>query len=80
MAAFGGKMIKRYMFPAFCIVLAIALFADAKTTPDFSPVSEELSPLKTRIVSISARSTPLRDVLYVVAKGPRPKLLPQKRH
>lgn len=62
-------MIKRYMFPAFCIVLAVALFADAKTTPDFSPVSEELSPLKTRIVSISARSTPLRDVLYVVAEA-----------
>lgn len=62
-------MIKRYMFPAFCMVLAVALFADAKTIPDFSPVSEELSPLKTRIVSISARSTPLRDVLYVVAEA-----------
>lgn len=62
-------MIKRYMFPAFCIVLSVALFADAKTTPDFLPVSEELSPLKTRIVSISARSTPLRDVLYVVAEA-----------
>lgn len=40
-----------------------------RRTPDFMPVSEELSPLKTRIVSISARATPLRDVLYVIAES-----------
>jgi len=38
-------------------------------TPDFVPVSEEISPLKTRLVSISARNTPLRDVLYVIAEA-----------
>lgn len=37
--------------------------------PEFVPVSEELSPLKTRIVSVSARATPLRDVLYVIAES-----------
>lgn len=37
--------------------------------PDFMPVSEELSPLKTRFVSVSARGTPLRDVLYVIAES-----------
>jgi MSHA type pilus biogenesis protein MshL len=37
--------------------------------PEFIPVSEELSPLKTRIVSISARGTPLRDVLHVIAES-----------
>lgn len=40
-----------------------------KRKPDFVPVSEELSPLKTRIVSVSARSTPLKDVLYVIAEA-----------
>lgn len=38
-------------------------------TPDFVPVSEEVSPLKTRLVSISARNTPLRDALYVIAEA-----------
>lgn len=37
--------------------------------PEFVPVSEELSPLKTRIVSVSARATPLRDVLHVIAES-----------
>ncbi|MDI6890544.1 MAG: pilus (MSHA type) biogenesis protein MshL [Thermodesulfovibrionales bacterium] len=37
--------------------------------PNFIPVSEELLPLKTRIVSISARDTPLRDVLHVIAEA-----------
>lgn len=37
--------------------------------PDFIPVSEELSPLKTRFVSVSARGTPLRDVLHVIAES-----------
>lgn len=40
-----------------------------KKTLDFVPVSEELSPLKTRIVSVSARATPLRDVLYVISES-----------
>lgn len=37
--------------------------------PDFIPLSEELSPLRTRLVSVSARSTPLRDVLHVIAES-----------
>jgi MSHA type pilus biogenesis protein MshL len=37
--------------------------------PDFSPASEDISPLKTRIVDISARNTPLRDVLLVIAES-----------
>lgn len=41
----------------------------ALPVPEFVPVSEDLSPLKTKIVSISARSTPLKDVLYVVAES-----------
>lgn len=40
-----------------------------KKTLDFVPVSEELSPLKTRVVSVSARGTPLRDVLYVISES-----------
>lgn len=35
----------------------------------FSPSSEELSPLETRAISISARNTPLRDVLYTIAES-----------
>jgi MSHA biogenesis protein MshL len=35
--------------------------------PDFVPVTEDISPIKTRIVDITARKTPLRDVLHVVA-------------
>lgn len=42
---------------------------ETEKTPEFAPVSEELSPLKTRIVSISARGTPLRDVLHVIAES-----------
>ncbi|MBI5187638.1 MAG: pilus (MSHA type) biogenesis protein MshL [Nitrospirae bacterium] len=38
-------------------------------TPEFMPLAEELSPLKTRIISISARNTPLRDVLHVIAES-----------
>lgn len=37
--------------------------------PDFAPVTEDLSPLKTRIVNISARNTPLRDVLHIIAEA-----------
>ncbi len=35
--------------------------------PEFSPATEDVSPLKTRIVDIVARNTPLRDVVHVVA-------------
>lgn len=37
--------------------------------PDFVPVSEDLSPLKTRIVSISARNKALKDVLFVISEA-----------
>jgi len=36
-------------------------------TPEFTPATEDISPLKTRIVDIVARNTPLRDVLHVIA-------------
>lgn len=36
-------------------------------TPDFVPVHEDVSPVKTRIVDLSARNTPLRDVLFIIA-------------
>lgn len=38
-------------------------------TPEFVPVAEDLSPLKTRIVDVAARKTPLRDVLHVIAEA-----------
>lgn len=38
-------------------------------TPDFVPVREELSPLRTKIVDVAARNTPLRDVLYVITEA-----------
>lgn len=37
--------------------------------PDFVPATEDVSPLKTRVVDVVARNTPLRDVLYVVAEA-----------
>lgn len=37
--------------------------------PDFMPVTEEVSPLKTRFVNISARNTPLRDVLHLISEA-----------
>lgn len=39
------------------------------TTPDFAPMAEDITPLKTRIVNITARNTPLRDVLHAVAEA-----------
>jgi MSHA type pilus biogenesis protein MshL len=36
--------------------------------PEFVPVKELSSPLATKSVSVSARSTPLRDVLYTIAE------------
>jgi MSHA type pilus biogenesis protein MshL len=38
-------------------------------TPDFIPVHEDISPLKTRIIDISARNTPLRDVLSIISEA-----------
>ncbi len=38
-------------------------------TPDFVPVQEDVSPIKTRIVDLSARNTPLRDVLFIIAEA-----------
>jgi len=38
-------------------------------TPDFVPVHEDISPLKTRILDISARNTPLRDVLFIISEA-----------
>lgn len=43
--------------------------ASESLLPDFAPASEDISPLKTRIVDISARNTPLRDVLLVIAES-----------
>ena len=37
--------------------------------PDLVPVHEDVSPLKTRIVDISARNTPLRDVLFIISEA-----------
>ena len=38
-------------------------------TPDFVPAHEDVSPLKTRIIDISARNTPLRDVLFIISEA-----------
>ena len=37
--------------------------------PDFVPIREGSSPLNTKTISITARNTPLRDVLYTVAEA-----------
>lgn len=39
------------------------------STPEFIPVTEDISPLRTRIVDVVARNTPLRDVLHVIAEA-----------
>lgn len=36
-------------------------------TPDFIPVHEDASPIKTRIVDLAVRNTPLQDVLLILA-------------
>jgi MSHA biogenesis protein MshL len=46
--------------------------------PDFVPVADDVSPLKTRIVDITARKTPLRDVLHVVADATSLNLVMEK--
>ena len=47
-------------------------------TPDFVPAAVEVSPLKTRIVDIVARRTPLRDVLHAVAEATSLNLVMEK--
>jgi MSHA type pilus biogenesis protein MshL len=42
--------------------------APEEPVPKFRPVREESSPLGTKRISISARNTPLRDVLHAVAE------------
>lgn len=37
--------------------------------PEFMPVTEDISPLRTRIVDIVARNTALRDVLHAIAEA-----------
>lgn len=37
--------------------------------PDFVSASEEISPLKTRVIDIAARNRPLRDILYIIAES-----------
>lgn len=37
--------------------------------PRFIPVAEDISSLKTKVVDISARNTPLRDVLHVISEA-----------
>lgn len=37
--------------------------------PEFIPVTEDISPLRTRIVDVVARNTSLRDVLHVIAEA-----------
>jgi MSHA type pilus biogenesis protein MshL len=36
--------------------------------PELVPVKEDISPLQTRVISIAARNTPLRDILYTIAE------------
>ncbi|MBI5195354.1 MAG: pilus (MSHA type) biogenesis protein MshL [Nitrospirae bacterium] len=38
-------------------------------SPDFVPVQEDILPTQTRVVTIAARNTPLRDVLYTIAES-----------
>lgn len=47
-------------------------------TPDFVPVTEDVSPMRTRIVDISARNTPLRDVLHIIAEATSLNLVMEK--
>ena len=62
-----------YILCFFCLVIFTTVSASQPPPPppppNFIPVAEELLPLKTRVVSISARNTPLRDVLHVIAEA-----------
>lgn len=41
----------------------------APVTPDFAPASEDISPIKVKLVTIAARNTPLGDILHVIAEA-----------
>lgn len=43
--------------------------AERQVKREFIPASEDISPLKTKKISISARNSPLRDVIYTVAEA-----------
>lgn len=47
-------------------------------TPDFVPATVDVSPLKTRIVDIVARKTPLRDILYAISNATSLNLVMEK--
>ncbi len=47
-------------------------------TPEFVPAHEDVSPLKTRIIDISARNTPLRDVLFIISEAAGLNLIMEK--
>lgn len=46
--------------------------------PELVPVTQDVSPLKTRIVNVVARNTPLRDVLHVIADATSLNLIMEK--
>lgn len=46
--------------------------------PEFVPITEDISPLRTRIVDVIARNTPLRDVLHVIAEATNLNLVMEK--
>ncbi len=46
--------------------------------PEFVPVKEESSPLSTKKVSVAARNTPLRDVLFTLARTANLNLVMQR--
>jgi MSHA type pilus biogenesis protein MshL len=46
--------------------------------PEFVPVIEDVSPLRTRIVDVVARNTPVRDVLHVIAEATNLNLVLEK--
>ncbi len=52
--------------------------AQPPKTPDFVPATVDVSPLKTRIVDIVARKTPLRDILYAVSNATSLNLVMEK--
>ncbi|MBV5336840.1 MAG: hypothetical protein J0653_02260, partial [Deltaproteobacteria bacterium] len=39
----------------------------ALKTPDYQPVSDDVTPAKTRLVNIQARNSALGDILHVIA-------------
>lgn len=47
-------------------------------TPDFVPATVDVSPLRTRIVDIVARKTPLRDILYAISNATSLNLVMEK--